>query len=135
MGLKEMEEYCDTLVKKLKYYVGCGYDMCSIHASYGATLLSKFLSPKYNKRTDEFGGPMENRAKFPIMVAKAVKEAYGKDFLVEMQVSGEEDDGLTIEDIVTFAKLARATSTFSSSGQATAIWPIPRASTPYPTIR
>ena len=106
MGLKEMEEYCDTQVKKLQYYVNCGYDMCSIHASYGATLLSKFLSPKYNKRTDEFGGPMENRAKFPIMVAKAIKDAFGKDFLVEMQVSGEEDDGLTIEDIVTFAKLA-----------------------------
>ena len=106
MGMEQMQEYCDTLVKKLKYYVGCGYDMCSIHASYGATVLSKFLSPKYNKRTDEFGGSAENRAKFPIMVAKAVKEAYGKDFLVEMQVSGEEDDGLTIEDIVTFAKLA-----------------------------
>ena len=106
MGLKEMEEYCDTQVKKLQYYVNCGYDMCSIHASYGATLLSKFLSPKYNKRTDEFGGPMENRAKFPIMVAKAIKDAFGKDFLVEMQVSGEEDDGLTIEDIVKFAKLA-----------------------------
>ena len=106
MGPKEMQEYCDALVKKLRYYVGCGYDMCSIHASYGATLLSKFLSPKYNKRTDEFGGPMENRAKFPIMVAKAIKDAFGKDFLVEMQVSGEEDDGLTIEDIVKFAKLA-----------------------------
>lgn len=106
MGPEQMQEYCDTLVKKLKYYVGCGYDMCSIHASYGATLLSKFLSPKYNKRTDEFGGSMENRAKFPIMVAREVKKAFGQDFLVEMQVSGEEDDGLTIEDIVTFAKLA-----------------------------
>lgn len=106
MGPQQMQEYCDTLIKKLKYYVGCGYDMCSIHASYGATLLSKFLSPKYNKRTDEFGGPMENRAKFPIMVAKAVKDAFGPDFLVEMQISGEEDDGLTIEDVVKFAKLA-----------------------------
>ena len=106
MGLPQMQEYCDTLVKKLQYYVSCGYDMCSIHASYGATLLSKFLSPKYNKRTDEFGGPMENRAKFPIMVAKAVKAAFGQDFLVEMQISGEEDDGLTIDDVVKFAKLA-----------------------------
>lgn len=106
MGIEQMQEYCDTLVKKLKYYVGCGYDMCSIHASYGATLLSKFLSPKYNKRTDAYGGSMENRAKFPIMVAQAVKAAFGQDFLVEMQVSGEEDGGLTVEDIVTFAKLA-----------------------------
>lgn len=106
MGPEQMQEYCDALIKKLKYYVGCGYDMCSIHASYGATLLSKFLSPKYNKRTDEYGGPMENRAKFPIMVAKAVKDAFGQDFLVEMQISGEEDGGLTIEDVVKFAKLA-----------------------------
>lgn len=59
-----------------------------------ATLLSKFLSPKYNKRTDEFGGPMENRAKFPIMVAKAVKEAFGQDSWWRWQISGEEDDGL-----------------------------------------
>jgi 2,4-dienoyl-CoA reductase-like NADH-dependent reductase (Old Yellow Enzyme family)/thioredoxin reductase len=106
MGLEQMQEYCDTLIKKLKYYVGCGYDMCSIHASYGATLLAKFLSPKYNKRTDEYGGPIENRAKFPIMVAKAVKAAFGQDFLVEMQISGEEEGGLTIEDVVAFAKLA-----------------------------
>ena len=106
MGLPQMQEYCDTLVKKLKYYVNCGYDMCSIHASYGATLLSKFLSPKYNKRTDEFGGSMENRARFPIMVARAVKKAFGQDFLVEMQVSGEEEGGITVEDIVEFAKLA-----------------------------
>ena len=106
MGLQQMQEYCDETVKKLKYYVGCGYDMCSLHASYGATLLSKFLSPKYNKRTDEFGGSMANRAKFPIMVAKAIKAAFGQDFLVEMQVSGEEEGGLTVEDVVEFAKLA-----------------------------
>ncbi len=106
MGPEQMQQYIKELTDKMKYYKGVGYDGCSIHASYGATLLSKFLSPKYNKRTDEFGGPMENRAKFPIMVAKAMKEAFGQDFLVEMQVSGEEEDGLTIEDIVTFAKLA-----------------------------
>ena len=106
MGPEQMKEYCDALIKKLRYYVGCGYDMCSIHASYGATILSKFLSPKYNKRTDAYGGSMANRAKFPIMVAKAVKDAFGKDFLVEMQVSGEEDGGITVEDIVEFAKLA-----------------------------
>ncbi|MDD6023975.1 MAG: FAD-dependent oxidoreductase [Oscillospiraceae bacterium] len=106
MGIEQMEQYIKELVDKMRYYKGVGYDGASIHASYGATLLSKFLSPKYNKRTDEFGGPMANRSKFPIMVAKAMKEAFGQDFIVEMQVSGEEDDGLTVEDIVEFAKLA-----------------------------
>ena len=106
MGIEQMQQYIKELTDKMRYYKGVGYDGCSLHASYGATLLAKFLSPKYNKRTDEFGGPMENRAKFPIMVAKAMKEAFGQDFLVEMQVSGEEDGGLCIEDIVTFAKLA-----------------------------
>lgn len=106
MGIEQMEQYIKELVDKMRYYKGVGYDGASIHASYGATLLSKFLSPKYNKRTDEFGGPMANRAKFPIMVAKAIKDAFGQDFIVEMQVSGEEDDGLTVEDIVEFAKLA-----------------------------
>lgn len=106
MGMEQMQQYIKELVEKMRYYKGVGYDGASIHASYGATILSKFLSPKYNKRTDEFGGSMENRSKFPIMVAKALKEAFGQDFLVEMQVSGEEEDGLTIEDIVTFAKLA-----------------------------
>lgn len=106
MGMEQMQQYIKELTDKMRYYKGVGYDGCSIHASYGATLLSKFLSPKYNKRTDEFGGSMENRAKFPIMVAKAMKDTFGQDFLVEMQVSGEEEDGLTIEDIVTFARLA-----------------------------
>lgn len=106
MGVEQMQQYIKELVDKMRYYKSVGYDGASIHASYGATILAKFLSPKYNKRTDEFGGPMENRAKFPLMVAKAMKDNFGQDFLVEMQVSGEEDGGLTIEDIVTFAKLA-----------------------------
>ena len=106
MTTELMEQYAQDMIKKISYYVGCGYDGVSIHASYGATLLSKFLSPKYNKRTDEYGGTPENRAKFPVLVAKRIKEAFGQDFIVEMQVSGEEDGGLCPEDIAVFAKCA-----------------------------
>ena len=70
----------------------------------------RFLSPLTNKRTDEFGGSIENRARFPLMICEAIKKACGTDFLVEISISGREDDlfegGLTVEDQIEFAKLA-----------------------------
>ncbi len=98
MGLKEMEE----LVKKLKYYVGCGYDMypCLLRR-YPA---QQVPVPKLQQAMPMVSGPW--RTEPSSMLVKAIKEAYGKDFLVEMQVSGERRRPHHFEDIVTFAKLA-----------------------------
>jgi NADPH-dependent 2,4-dienoyl-CoA reductase/sulfur reductase-like enzyme len=68
----------------------------------------RFLSPISNKRSDEFGGSVENRARFPLMICKAIKEACGQDFLIEISISGKEDlpGGKSIEETIEFANLA-----------------------------
>ncbi|OGO18707.1 MAG: hypothetical protein A2Z02_06355 [Chloroflexi bacterium RBG_16_48_7] len=84
-----------------------GFDMVFLHMAYGMTILGRFLSLKTNKRTDNFGGSMENRARFPLMVVDRIKQKCGKDFLIETSISGyePEPDGRTIEDTIKFAKL------------------------------
>ena len=83
-----------------------GFDMCMLHGGHG-WLLDQFLSPLYNTRTDEYGGSLENRAKFPIMIIDRVRERVGDDFLIEYRMSGSEEieGGLTKEDAIKFAKL------------------------------
>lgn len=84
-----------------------GFDMVYIHCSYQFFMQSRFLSPLTNKRTDEFGGSIENRARFLLMMCQRIKELCGKNFLIEVSVSGEEPQGgITKEDIVRLTQLA-----------------------------
>jgi 2,4-dienoyl-CoA reductase-like NADH-dependent reductase (Old Yellow Enzyme family)/thioredoxin reductase len=85
-----------------------GFDMAFLHMSYRGMLPSRFLSPLTNKRTDEYGGSLENRARFPLMICDRIKKTCGEDFLIEVCISGVDPspDGWTLEDTVKFAKLA-----------------------------
>lgn len=76
-----------------------GFDCVEIHGAHGY-LLAQFMSPYSNQRTDEYGGSMENRAKFPLEVIAKVREKVGPDYPIIYRLSGEEqvNNGLTIED-------------------------------------
>lgn len=104
-------EIVDAYAKEAAIGKSLGFDMCYIHMAYRLMFPGRFLSPLCNKRTDEFGGSFENRARFPIIVCEAIKKACGKDFLIEISVSGEEaslfEGGLTVEDMVRFAELSQ----------------------------
>ncbi|MBQ8670385.1 MAG: FAD-dependent oxidoreductase [Oscillospiraceae bacterium] len=82
-----------------------GVEMVMIHGGHG-WLLHEFLSPLNNRRTDKYGGCLENRARVPLMVVDAIRERC-PDLLIEYRLSGSElvKGGLTIEDQVEFAKL------------------------------
>jgi len=82
-----------------------GFDMVEIHGAHGY-LVSNFLSPLTNKRTDKYGGEAKKRMRFGIEVIQKAKEKAGRDYPVGIRVSGSEytPDGLTIEDTVAFAK-------------------------------
>ena len=110
MTPEQMEQLIADTVNGLRYYVNCGFDGVSIHMAYQASILAQFLSPLCNHRTDAYGGPMENRARFPLALCAAIRKAFGPDFLIEIQMSGEEAGGITIEDTITFAKLAEGTA-------------------------
>lgn len=83
-----------------------GFNMVNLHGGHG-WLLNQFISPLFNHRTDEYGGSMENRARFPIMVCKKIRDICGDDFLIEYRMSGSEriEGGMTLEDGIEFAKI------------------------------
>lgn len=83
-----------------------GFDGVQIHAAHGF-LLSMFLNPYYNIRSDEYGGPIENRARIIFETYKAVREAVGPDFPVLIKVNCMDfmDKGLTFEDSLYVCKI------------------------------
>ena len=83
-----------------------GVDMVMVHAGHG-WLLHQFLSPLNNRRSDEYGGCLENRARITLEVIENIQQKCGPDFPIEIRMSGTEivPGGLTIEDQVEFAKL------------------------------
>jgi 2,4-dienoyl-CoA reductase (NADPH2) len=83
-----------------------GFDAVELHGAHGY-LLSQFLSPKTNKRTDDWGGPLDNRARFALEVVRAVREQVGPDFPVLYRCSVEEpyEGGLTLEEGLAFCEL------------------------------
>ena len=66
-----------------------GFDMVQVHAAHG-WLFSQFLSPVWNKRTDEFGGSLENRARFFLLALDAVRKAVGPQFPIEARIRGDD---------------------------------------------
>ena len=87
-------------------YKKLGFDMVTLHFAYRATLFARFLSAKTNHRADEYGGPIENRARFLLELCLRIKELCGRDFPIEVQLTGSEEGGNTIEDTIRLAKLA-----------------------------
>jgi len=83
----------------------CGFDMITLHGGHG-WLISQFMSPRDNKRTDRWGGSLENRMRFPLAVVDSIRWAVGPATPIEMRISGSEclDDGYDIDEGVRIAK-------------------------------
>lgn len=81
-----------------------GFDGVQLHAAHGY-LLSSFLSPHTNRRTDEWGGPVENRARVLLEALRGVKAACGPDFPVIVKLNSTDflEGGLTVDDAVRVA--------------------------------
>ena len=82
-----------------------GFDCVEIHAGH-SYLLSQFLSPTTNKRTDEFGGSAENRARFAKLVIEEVRKQVGPFFPIFVRISADEfvEGGNTLEDTLDYLK-------------------------------
>ena len=83
-----------------------GFDMVLIHGGHG-WLLGQFMSPTMNHRTDKWGGSLENRMRFPLLVIEKIREAVGPNYPIEYRMSGAEliEGGYTIEEGVEMAKV------------------------------
>ena len=104
---EHMEFIADSLAQQVKILKFLDFDMVSIHLCYRGQLPTQFLSPLTNTRKDEYGGSLDNRAKFPLMCLKKIREAAGRDMIVEILFSGEEPEGgYTMDEGVEFLKMA-----------------------------
>lgn len=83
-----------------------GFDGVQIHAAHGY-LLSQFVCPHYNTRTDEYGGSIENRARIILEIYHGIRKTVGSDFPILIKINSEDfmDDGLTSEDSIIVSKM------------------------------
>lgn len=102
---EDLEEIANAYGEAAKVAVQAGFQMVMLHGAHG-WLLDQMLSPKFNTRTDEFGGSFENRAKFPLMVIAAVRKAVGPKVPIEYRIGPElAEGGLSVEEVVQFCLL------------------------------
>ena len=86
--------------------VQAGYDGVQIHAAH-SYLLSQFLSPYYNRRTDAYGGSIENRSRFLVQVYEQVREKVGHAFPVLVKMNSEDflENGLTVAETLQVCRI------------------------------
>lgn len=99
-------EIVEAYGKAAKIVKRAEFNMLMVHAAHG-WLFTQFLSPILNKRKDEFGGSLENRARFLCMALDSVREAVGPDFPVELRINGSDfvEGASTLEDYIEVCKL------------------------------
>ena len=91
-------QFGDAAVRMQK----AGVDGVEVHAAHAHGMLGGFLTPLYNKRTDEYGGSLDARMRFLLEVIAEIRERCGKDFIIDVRISGDEytDGGLTLNDMI-----------------------------------
>jgi 2,4-dienoyl-CoA reductase-like NADH-dependent reductase (Old Yellow Enzyme family) len=101
----DMERVRNAFVSAAQRALRIGFDEIELHMAHGY-LAHGFMSPVSNKRTDQYGGAFENRLRFPLSIAKAVRAVVPKDIPLGARITGSDwrPDGLTPDDAVTIAK-------------------------------
>ena len=108
MDKADIEQLIEWFAAAAARAQAAGFDGVELHAAHGY-VLAGFLSPYYNKREDEYGGSLENRARLLLETIRAVKRRVGSGFPVWVRLDGEErrtKGGITIDDTVSTARLA-----------------------------
>ena len=106
MNRADMDKVRDAFARAAEMSDAAGFDMIELHFAHGY-LISSFISPASNKRTDEYGGSLANRMRFPLEVFKAVRAAWPKDKPISTRISSVDwvAGGTTIEDAIEIARM------------------------------
>ena len=101
-----IEEAIEAYANAALFCKKAGFEMVQVHGAHG-WLIAQFLSPYNNRRTDRWGGNLENRARFPMEVINRIRQKCGRDFLIEYRISGDEmiEGGMQIDDVIEFVKM------------------------------
>jgi 2,4-dienoyl-CoA reductase-like NADH-dependent reductase (Old Yellow Enzyme family) len=101
--VEELNDVAEKYVQAADRAIKAGFDGVEVHGAHGF-LLNQFYSPLANRRTDEYGGPFENRIRFPLAVVEKVEETIGKKLLLYRLGSVDMDSsGTQLEDSKQFA--------------------------------
>jgi anthraniloyl-CoA monooxygenase len=109
MTRADMESVRDDFVTATKLAIAAGFDMIEVHFAHGY-LLSTFISPLTNQRSDDYGGSLENRMRFPLEVFDAVRAAWPAERPISVRVSAVDwvPGGLSVEDSIQIAKMLKS---------------------------
>ncbi|MEO8799620.1 MAG: FAD-dependent monooxygenase, partial [Polyangiaceae bacterium] len=109
MDRADMDRVKAEFIAATKRAVECGFDMIELHLAHGY-LLSSFLTPLSNQRTDDYGGSLENRMRYPLEVFDAVRAAWPSERPMSVRVSATDwvEGGFTGSDAVVLAKALKA---------------------------
>lgn len=106
MSEAEIERVSDCFADAAVLCQKAGIDMVLVHGGHG-WLLGQFMSPTMNHRTDRWGGSLENRMRFPLLVIEKIRKACGEKLLIEFRMSGSEviEGGYGLDEGVRMAKM------------------------------
>jgi 2,4-dienoyl-CoA reductase-like NADH-dependent reductase (Old Yellow Enzyme family) len=106
MTPKDIDDVIEAFAAAASGAKRAGFDGVQIHGAHGY-LLSQFISPMFNHRTDLYGGSIENRARLPLAVLQAIQEAVGADYPILIKINCKEfvDEGLQPVEFVQVGKM------------------------------
>jgi anthraniloyl-CoA monooxygenase len=110
MDRADMDKVRDQFVASAQMAERCGFDMLELHFAHGY-LLSSFISPLTNRRTDDYGGSLENRMRYPLEIFHAVRAVWPDDKPISVRISANDwvgDEGVTPEEAVKIAKILQS---------------------------
>ena len=107
MSRADMEIVRDQFVASAQMAVRCGFDLVELHCAHGY-LLSAFITPLTNRRTDRYGGTLKNRMRFPLEVFEAVRAVWPEDKPISVRISANDwvgEEGITPAEAVEIARM------------------------------
>ena len=106
MTRADMDAVRDAFVRAAQMGEACGFDMLELHCAHGY-LMSSFITPLSNQRTDEYGGSLENRLRYPLEVFRAMRAVWPQHKPMSVRISATDwvPGGITPEDSVPVARL------------------------------
>ncbi|MBP2651312.1 MAG: FAD-dependent oxidoreductase [Firmicutes bacterium] len=111
MDKADMKQVIDNYVSAVGRCVKARFDVVMIHSAHG-WLFGQFLSPSFNQRTDEYGGSLENRIRFPLEILRAIRDEHGNKIAIDLRVSGsprvpETFNEMEIDDLLVYLEKAQ----------------------------
>ncbi len=109
MTRADMDRVKEDFVRATRHAAEAGFDWLELHCAHGY-LLSAFISPLTNQRTDDYGGSLENRLRYPLEVFRAIRAAWPQDRPMSVRISAHDwvQGGITPDDAVAIARMFKA---------------------------